>query len=155
MGPESRPLQLQLQQVTKEDEQRLVSCLGGCGHGTCKAGRISLTDVNRLAPGGYLRVRCRVAGNELQHQCGSSARQRGQFSKGTTLCISLSILSQSKRFFDVIGLLLLRCSLNQESTTVCIACDCLIAMPPGARSATLQRAISRIVDQYKCQCTSY
>lgn len=33
----SQPLQLQLQQVTEEDRKAQV-CLGGCGHGTCKAG---------------------------------------------------------------------------------------------------------------------
>jgi len=34
-----KPLQLQLQQVTKEDEERALTCMGGCsGHGECKVG---------------------------------------------------------------------------------------------------------------------
>ncbi|CAK9060225.1 Teneurin-1 (Ten-1) (Protein Odd Oz/ten-m homolog 1) (Tenascin-M1) (Ten-m1) (Teneurin transmembrane protein 1) [Cleaved into: Ten-1 intracellular domain (IDten-1) (Ten-1 ICD) [Durusdinium trenchii] len=33
-----QPLQLKLQQVSKEDEQHTVTCPGGCGHGICKVG---------------------------------------------------------------------------------------------------------------------
>lgn len=37
--PAIQPLQLKLQQVTKEDELRTVTCIGGCsGHGECKVG---------------------------------------------------------------------------------------------------------------------
>ncbi|CAJ1378902.1 unnamed protein product [Effrenium voratum] len=61
-----KPLQLQLQQVTQEDEQRVLTCAGGCSHGTCKVGMCE-------CEAGWQGMSCNISAEQLAQEQEQSA----------------------------------------------------------------------------------